>query len=72
MTSSGVFEEPFKPSGAAGSEVKGKPRTRWTIPRMVYRDGATIPKREFLYGYAYHAASLPRISATVALARALI
>src|SRR5215831_5020150 len=46
----GISDEPFKPSAAP---VGGKARTRWTIPKMVYRDGAKIPKREFLYGYAY-------------------
>src|SRR5262245_40763307 len=36
-----------------GTPRNGEHRTRWTLPPMVYRDGATIPQRKFLYGYAY-------------------
>ena len=43
----GISDIPFAPKGKAES------RTPWAIPRMVYRDGADIPRREFLYGYAY-------------------
>jgi hypothetical protein len=46
----GTFEETIDKPPPKGN---GKSRARWTIPQMVYRDGADIPRREFLYGYAY-------------------
>jgi hypothetical protein len=44
----------------AGAEP---PRERWTVPLMTWRDPATIPQRQFLYGHYYARGTL---SATVA------
>jgi hypothetical protein len=40
-----------------------KPRVRWTLPLMTWRDPATIPRRQFLYAHYYARGVL---SATVA------
>lgn len=39
------------------------PRTPWTVPVLLWRDPATIPRREFLYGHAY---ARGFVSATIA------
>src|SRR5262249_10066561 len=41
------------PNKVGGNSEPSSARERWTLPPMVYRDGATIPQRKFLYGYAY-------------------
>src|SRR5262245_40881820 len=43
--------------------VEEKPHVKWTLPLMKWRDPATIPRRQFLYGYYYARGVL---SATVA------
>src|SRR5262245_8429320 len=42
---------------------KTQPNVPWTVPAFVWRDGATVPKREFLYGHCY---ARGFVSATVA------
>jgi len=51
-----VFERLRRRSDALDDAIAAYDRERripWTVPRMVYRDGADIPRREFLYGHAY-------------------
>jgi hypothetical protein len=36
-----------------GAAIQSQPRAPWTVPAFTWRDPATIPKREFLYGHAY-------------------